>query len=266
MAVVPYWHPEADYSKCPFFIRRMNTRGFVKAAEVPRAAIPMIGFIYLNAGEVLVEVEDRSFLCGPGHLLLIPENRPFSILHYSDAVGYSGGFQTSLCGNAPALHFLGEPLQQAFWFDDAAFVGELFNMLLVSFGRQDRPFIEKGIELLLTRVRTTAQTNLPDAVSGLLDELFSRDGNILLPREYAEERGLSLNYLNRVVKQATGHPLSSWIDIARLNRAKRLLESTSSPIIEVAAAVGLYDQAYFARFFRRHTGMTPSEFRKRMHG
>ena len=180
----------------------------------------MVGFIYLTSGEILVEVDGRTFLCGPGHLMLIPENRPFAILHYSDAEGYKGGFRY--------LQFLGEPLQQAFWFDEAVFVGELFNMLTVSFSRNDLGFVEKGVELLLTRVKTSAETHLPDVVSSFLDGLFAKDK-------------------------------------ARLNRAKRLLAESSAPVIDIASAVGILDQAYFARFFRKHTGMTPSAYRKTMH-
>ena len=83
--------------------------------------------------------------------------------------------------------------------------------------------------------------------------------------DYADAMGVTLNYLNRQVKRATGHPVSHWIDMARINRAKRLLKETGLPIIDVGTAVGLDDQAYFARFFRRLTGMTPTAFRKAMH-
>lgn len=263
--VKPYWHKDADFSGYPFFIRRMNTCGYVKAAEVPRASLPLIGFIYLNAGEVLVEVEDKSYLCGPGHLLLIPEHKPFSILHYSDAVGFTGGFQPSLFASSQAMHFLEEPLQQAFWFDEAAFFGELFNMLMLSFEKKDMPFIEKGMDLLLSKVKTSIRPLLPEIAASFLDEIFSQENNFLPVREYARKRGVSLNYLNRVVRQSTRRSLSSWIDIARVNRAKKLLKESNSPIAEVAASTGIFDQAYFARFFKKHSGMTPSEFRNLMH-
>ena len=52
----------------------------------------------------------------------------------------------------------------------------------------------------------------------------------------------------------------------RISRAKRLLAGTDTPVIDVAAAVGLEDQSYFARLFKKGTGMTPSAFRKKMQG
>lgn len=72
----PHWSKDADYSRVPFFIRRMNTRGRITVAEVPSASLPLVGFLYLTEGEVLAEVDGIQFLCESGHLLLIPEGRP----------------------------------------------------------------------------------------------------------------------------------------------------------------------------------------------
>lgn len=244
----------------------MDTRCFLEAAQESSSSLPIVGFVYLTSGDVLVEVENTSYLIGAGHLLLIPENVAFAIHHYSDAVGYTGGFQPSFFGDAKSLQFLREPLQQAFWFDEGAFMGELFNMLALRFERGDMAFIEKGLELLLTRVRALPSLHLPPPVSGFLDRLFSDGRSLLTASAYAAEMNLSINYLNRVVKRSTGRPLGFWIDTARLNRAKRMLKDSSLPMIDIAAAAGFFDQAYFARFFKKHTGMTPSAFRVAMHG
>ena len=76
----PHWSKEADYSRVPFFIRRMNTRGRITVAEVPSASLPLVGFLYLTEGEVLAEVDGIQFLCESGHLLLIPEGHPLGVL------------------------------------------------------------------------------------------------------------------------------------------------------------------------------------------
>lgn len=57
---IPYWQEGADYSDCPFYIRRMDTTGFSRAAEIPLASLPMVGFVYLTEGEVLAEIEGQS--------------------------------------------------------------------------------------------------------------------------------------------------------------------------------------------------------------
>lgn len=239
----------------------MDTTGFSKAAEVPLASVPMVGFLYLADGEVLVEIEGQSFLCGPGHLLLIPERTPFAIPFYRDAIGFSGGFSSRLLAEGKILPRLTTPVQQAFWFDEGAFMGELFNMLQLAFEKDDHLFIEKGLDLLLSRIRAFSAPSLPPAVSRFLDLVFDPDRIPSGVSDYAVSLGVSRNHLNRQVKAATGSSAGEWINHARINRAKRLLRETQLPIIDIAVSVGLEDQSYFSRFFKRQTGQTPSEFR-----
>lgn len=263
---LPHWHPDADYTDCPFFIRKMDTRGQVKAAQVPQASLPVIGFLFLLEGEALVEAGGNSFVLSAGHLLLIPPDYPFSIHFYADAVGYSGGFSTALVPDAGVVRTLREPVHQAFWFDEGSFVGELFRMFLISWGKGDRIFIEKGLELLLSRIDGGKAPSLPPLVSAFMDRLF-RPGSI--PADistYAADLHISGNYLSRIVKNATGRSVGVWIDIARVSIAKRLLKETDLPVIDIAAQAGLDDQSYFARFFKRKTGFSPSGFRKMMQG
>lgn len=262
----PHWSPDADFSSHPFFIRKMNTVGYFKPAEAPAAQLPLIGFIYVTSGEVLVDVEGTPFLCQPGHILLIPRRQSFTIRYYRSAIGYTGGFDLSVLPENKPLRYLSEPLHQAFWFDEGTFMAELFNMLAVSFEKKDRAFIEKGLDLLLSRIKPNHPASIPASVRTFLESVFNPDripGNIAT---YAEEAGISENYLSRLVKQSTGRSVGAWIDIVRIQRAKRLLSDTSLSVIDIAASVGVEDQSYFSRLFKRETGITPSSFRKKMQG
>lgn len=261
-----HWSPEADFSSIPFFIRRMDTSGYVKPAEVPEANLPMIGFIYVVSGEVLVEVDGVPFLCQSGQILLIPQQSPFAIRFYRNAVGYTGGFAPSVVPDNRPLRFLLAPLLQGFWFDEGVFIGELFNMLANSFENSDRVFVEKGLDLLLSRIKPSQETAFPAAVSKFLESVFNPGQMPGTIASYAAEIGISENYLSRLVKNATGRSVGAWIDIVRVQRAKRLLSDTRLSIIDIAAAVGMEDQSYFSRRFKRETSMTPSAFRKMMQG
>ena len=53
---------------------------------------------------------------------------------------------------------------------------------------------------------------------------------------------------------------------SKQHRAKGLLSATQMSFIDIASAVGIEDQSYFSRFFRKHTGHTPTEYRKLMQG
>ena len=261
-----HWNPESDFSQTPFFIRRMDTSGYVKPAEAPEARLPLIGFIYVVSGEVLVEVDRAPFLCQPGQILLIPQQSPFVIRFYRNAIGYTGGFAPSILSDTKPLRFLSEPLHQGFWFDEGAFMGELFNMLSNSFERGDREFVEKGLDLLLSRIKPLQESTFPASVSRFLESVFNPDRMPGTIASYASETGISENYLSRLVKKATGRSVGAWIDIVRIQRAKRLLTETREPVSDIAAAVGIDDQSYFSRLFKKETGLTPSAFRKTMQG
>lgn len=261
-----HWSPEADFSSTSFFIRRMDTSGYVKPADAPEARLPLIGFIYVASGEVLVEVDGAPYLCQPGQILLIPQQSPFAIRFYRNAVGYTGGFAPSILSDTKPLRFLSEPLHQGFWFDEGAFMGELFNMLANSFEKGDRLFIEKGLDLLLSRIRPMQEAAFPTSVSRFLESVFNPGQIPGVIASYAEEIGISENYLSRLVKKTTGRSVGAWIDIVRIQRAKRLLVETREPVIDIAASVGVEDQSYFSRLFKKETGLTPSAFRKKMQG
>lgn len=150
------------YSRVSFFIRRMDTKGFLKAPDVPAASIPLVSFVYLTDGELLFECGGESLLCYTGQLILVPQGQAFSIPYYKDCTGYTGAFSASFLPDARVLQELTKVLHKAFWFDDAVFVGELFNMLALAFERGDETFAAKGLDLLLHMAKLLLQdTVLP---------------------------------------------------------------------------------------------------------
>ncbi|MBB1243838.1 AraC family transcriptional regulator [Streptomyces durbertensis] len=80
--------------------------------------------------------------------------------------------------------------------------------------------------------------------------------------EHAARLGVSGGYLTEAVKRATGRTPSQLLREARVREAKRLLIATELSVRRVADRVGYPDAAYFCRFFRRETGMSPGSFRR----
>ena len=59
-----------------------------------------------------------------------------------------------------------------------------------------------------------------------------------------------------------GKSPSEYILTLRLERARELLLTTDIEISSVGVASGYKDQYFFSKIFKKHTGMSPSEFRK----
>jgi AraC-like DNA-binding protein/mannose-6-phosphate isomerase-like protein (cupin superfamily) len=81
--------------------------------------------------------------------------------------------------------------------------------------------------------------------------------------EAAHAVGVSANHLNRLLRQQTGLTFRQLLIQRRLELAKTLLRNSDESCTEIALACGFGDSNYFARLFRRKTGLTPTEFRRR---
>lgn len=81
-------------------------------------------------------------------------------------------------------------------------------------------------------------------------------------RHVADELGYSPAHLTAIVREATGLPVTQWIAVLRVERAKALLRETDLAIARVAESVGVPDASYFARVFRRVAGVSPQAWRE----
>ncbi|GIQ68024.1 response regulator [Xylanibacillus composti] len=70
-------------------------------------------------------------------------------------------------------------------------------------------------------------------------------------------------YVSRLFKKETGVSLSEYIQTVRMEQAKQLLAESNDKISSVAEAVGYSHFSHFAKLFKKITGITPQEYRKR---
>ena len=79
---------------------------------------------------------------------------------------------------------------------------------------------------------------------------------------YAAQACLSTKYFSDVVKQETGHTATYWIHRQVVVEAKLLLHMRHDLSVQaISDMLGFDEQAAFSRYFRRETGLSPSEFR-----
>lgn len=86
------------------------------------------------------------------------------------------------------------------------------------------------------------------------------------PGSIADALGRSLDHLNRTLRAESGQTLGERVNQARLEHCEKLLRDPHRGINEVARAAGMPDANYFARWFRRQTGQSPTRWRSAMGG
>ena len=262
--VIPYWEKGAEWKEGSFYIKRLESKLPVEATEVPRTTLPRFTFLFMLEGEVLADIAGQSYLCRGGQFLMIPDNTPFAVHHYRDLVGYTGSFSLSFLKDSsyPCLTS-GKPVFHTFWFDEAAFVAEIMDRISAACARGDDGYVHRAFDLILYGLRTPAKEKAHPMVNRFMEMLFDRQQVTDTVSGYANRLGISPSYLNKLVRTQTRHSAMDWVEIARVNWAKNLLRSSALSVMEVSKAVGIDDASYFTRFFRKVTGLTPSEFRKR---
>jgi transcriptional regulator GlxA family with amidase domain len=80
--------------------------------------------------------------------------------------------------------------------------------------------------------------------------------------DLARERHMSARNFIRRFRTATGRTPGDYLQATRIAVAKQLLEDGARSVQSVGLAVGYEDAAFFRALFRRHTGMSPAEYRQ----
>mgnify|MGYP001096087098 CR=1 FL=1 len=131
--------------------------------------------------------------------------------------------------------------------------------------------IKAGLEMFFIEfVRQSAEPNKKTtATNSYTQERFEEfmellDKHIANKKQvahYTEMMNLSSYQLNEITKSSIGKTASDLINEHLILEAKRYLLATSNQIKDIADQLGFEDPSYFIRFFKKHTGQSPQEFR-----
>jgi AraC family transcriptional regulator len=80
----------------------------------------------------------------------------------------------------------------------------------------------------------------------------------------ASDAGLSRFHFCRAFKESTGLSPHAWLRQYQLEQAMNMLRDTDASVASIAAALGYASQTAFAAAFRKLTGETPSDWRRRV--
>ena len=79
---------------------------------------------------------------------------------------------------------------------------------------------------------------------------------------YAKELFITPQYLSLILKELTGRSANKWIDEATMREAKQLLRTPNMSVQQVASELRFSDQSTFGKFFKKQSGISPSEYKK----
>ncbi len=125
-------------------------------------------------------------------------------------------------------------------------------------------------ELILLLIKSNEAKGLQEILSNLFDPVEFEFKEVvqnnlfddLSINELAAMAGMSLSSFKRKFQEVFGVSPKVYIISQRIEKAKELLSSSDQQISEIAYAVGFSELGYFSRSFSKHTGFSPTEFKK----
>ena len=139
-------------------------------------------------------------------------------------------------------------------FRNTIIKNRLQNLLLESFDKMQRFAARRP----RTPETTTRQTELFHRFVTLVQAHSSQEREVSF---YADKLCISTRYLSTIVRTVARGSAKEFIDRSVVLEIKMMLQSTDLSVQEIAYRLRFPDQSYLGRFFKKHTGESPTEYR-----
>ena len=95
-----------------------------------------------------------------------------------------------------------------------------------------------------------------------LDLIYDNIYNGIRVQELADKLGLTPQYLSKLFKQEVGVTISDYIMSRRIQAAENMLKFSEYSPIDIGNYMGFSSHSHFIACFKKHTGLTPKQFRE----
>ena len=253
--------------------------GIDRAGEFPLLN-PVFEFTYRNTTNALhlygyagrIRVDSREYRFRPGDLTCIQAGSVYSIqsdkpgkhwcIHYRDSAGDGGAaFELpDLVSTGSISLFLREQIRKISSLVHAPGDGERLEWIHLEARHRLKALLLSIHSLTAQGGRASTGRNLDwERLLSWMEDHLDRPVSTV---ELARQAGVGANTFARRFKQRHDATLGQYVLLRRIERAKSLLATTTLPVNEIGAAVGIMDPQYFNKQFRRIAGMSPSRHRE----
>lgn len=238
---------------------------------------PQMGQVtYWFSGEGRYRIEDRTWNFSAPAISFVPSNvvHGFDVDEQSDAIVVSIS-DDLLRAMAPQVDLaLDTPVLISGQADAPGWgkIGTLLDMVAEEYRNGGGSSEHMLASLLAAALSLMARlggnvgfaAELPTVALGLalrrsIDRHYREDWSV---GRYVENLATTPHLLDKAARTVFGQSVKDMVQERRLLEAKRLLRFTIRPVEDIGREIGFEDPAYFSRFFRRHMGISPSDWRR----
>lgn len=265
-----------------FFIT--EEKQLLQLSEYPyRSDGYIIGICTRGTAEVEVNLQvydarpDAMLLATPFHVLRIYNSSPdflcrFVVFsrafltennvnsHFLESFSYFKNTATPVIylehENAKMMMAVYALIQQKLQEDEHPYRTEISRSVLTMLLYEIAAVYEK--QHVIIKNKQTRKQELNNLFQNLVFHHYKEHRNV---QYYADALFVSPKHLTETIKDVTGKTAGEWVDDAVILEAKVLLRNHEISIAQVAGDVHFPDQSTFGKYFKKHTGVSPTEYR-----
>lgn len=235
-------------------------------------------FVFITSGKLSLKIGYDSYIAIKDQLLIIQPLKPFQIEKCSeDLQGYILYIkENSVLGNMGNhsmifnLDFLDTWSNSLYSIDHIPieFIENIFKRIAWQNKKTSLNIVNAYVITLLLEINNLYNhISNPNRAAIDLSRKFKKEiyNNLHLQlsiTDYASKLSVTPNHLNKSVKSVTGYSALILISKMKMIEAKYLLMTIDLTIADISEKIGFSDVSYFSRFFKKHEGVTPTEYRK----
>ena len=232
--------------------------------------------ILVLGGKVEFSVNDRLFTANAGDVAVFSRYENHSVRTQSDA------YERFVLHIDPAVINRTNPLYSLLTDRPNGFcnimsvaqhleeVKEIFKRLLqehnapTKLSDEMQALLVKQLLIILYRCTTVNFDEIyDDVMMGIKQQLENNYPQAHTLYAIAKQHNLSISSLSHRFRAVTGVSVMEYLQFCRLANAKQMLVETDSSIGEIVEKCGFSDNSNFSRTFKKRTGLSPTDFRKK---
>ncbi len=275
---------QVSYLSNDLVITTIDYNNYHKIRENP---LSVDGFmvIILMTGEAKVHINLTSHTIHPNDIVFFSPEAIVDLKECSEdamayVLAYSKSFvneiQVDLPTSLPVYMRFGKEPVLSVTPEDVAEIRQVFRMIKTMLVSDKERFRHEIIRSLFTtafyiitelnqRERNSGHSKgrgevIFEEFTNLLQQYNKQERNVGF---YAKKLDITPKYLSSIVKEVSGKTAARWIDESVILEAKSLLKYSGMSIQEIAYHLNFSTQSFFGKYFKQHTGTSPSRFKRK---
>ncbi|PGB05242.1 helix-turn-helix domain-containing protein, partial [Bacillus toyonensis] len=123
------------------------------------------------------------------------------------------------------------------------------------------PFLENALLEFAERVKNSTVQQHSKHINVCQNYIFTHLYGDITLNILAEIVTLNPSYLSSLFKKEVGISLNEYIQRAKVDESKKLMTYTRHSISEISTVLNFHDQSHFTKVFKKHTGISPKQFK-----